>query len=41
MVGADRGHAHTRAVPYETGIAHYRETARGQLLGDETGMPGC
>jgi Pyruvate/2-oxoglutarate dehydrogenase complex, dihydrolipoamide dehydrogenase (E3) component, and related enzymes len=25
-------------VPYEVGVAHYRETARGQLLGDATGM---
>ena len=29
----------TRAgVPYETGVAQYREIARGQLLGDEIGM---
>jgi NAD(P) transhydrogenase len=29
----------TRAgVAYETGVAHYREIARGQLLGDELGM---
>ena len=25
-------------VPYETGVAQYREIARGQLLGDEIGM---
>jgi NAD(P) transhydrogenase len=25
-------------IPYESGIAHYREIARGQLLGDELGM---
>jgi NAD(P) transhydrogenase len=25
-------------VPYEVGVAHYRETARGQLLGDTSGM---
>lgn len=25
-------------VPYETGVAQYREIARGQLLGDESGM---
>jgi NAD(P) transhydrogenase len=25
-------------VPYEAGIAQYKEIARGQLLGDETGM---
>jgi len=29
----------TRAgIPYETGVAQYREIARGQLLGDEIGM---
>lgn len=38
MVGATEDALTARAVPYETGIAHYRETARGQLLGDETGM---
>jgi len=25
-------------IPYGVGIAHYREIARGQLIGDETGM---
>jgi NAD(P) transhydrogenase len=25
-------------IPFESGIAHYRETARGQLLGDDIGM---
>jgi NAD(P) transhydrogenase len=25
------------AIPYETGTAHYREIARGQILGDTTG----
>ena len=25
-------------VPYGVGVAHYREIARGQLIGDETGM---
>ena len=25
-------------IPYETGIARYREIARGHLLGDENGM---
>ena len=25
-------------IPYETGVAQYREIARGQLLGDEIGM---
>ena len=27
-----------QGVPYESGIARYREIARGQLLGDEDGM---
>lgn len=27
-----------RHVPYETGIARYREIARGQILGDENGL---
>ena len=25
-------------VPYEIGVARYRETARGQIMGDDTGM---
>ncbi len=25
-------------VPYEVGVARYRETARGQIMGDDTGM---
>jgi NAD(P) transhydrogenase len=25
-------------IPYETGIARYRETARGQILGDDSGF---
>jgi NAD(P) transhydrogenase len=25
-------------VPYETGIARYREIARGQILGDDSGL---
>jgi NAD(P) transhydrogenase len=27
-----------KGVPYEVGKAHYREIARGQILGDQTGM---
>ncbi len=27
-----------RAIPYEIGISRYRELARGQILGDQTGM---
>lgn len=38
MVGATESALTERAVPYETGIAYYRETARGQLMGDESGM---
>ena len=38
MVGATEETLTERAIPYETGVAHYRETARGQLLGDESGM---
>ena len=26
------------SIPYEAGVAQYREIARGQLLGDEVGM---
>jgi NAD(P) transhydrogenase len=38
MVGAPE-HELTRAkIPYETGIARYREIARGQILGDQSGM---
>ena len=25
-------------MPYETGIARYREIARGQILGDDSGL---
>ena len=25
-------------IPYETGVARYREIARGQILGDDTGL---
>jgi NAD(P) transhydrogenase len=38
MVGAPE-HALTKAkVPYEVGIARYREIARGQILGDDSGF---
>jgi NAD(P) transhydrogenase len=38
MVGATE-EALTRAkVPYETGIARFREIARGQILGDDSGL---
>ncbi|MEW6268240.1 MAG: Si-specific NAD(P)(+) transhydrogenase [Thermodesulfobacteriota bacterium] len=38
MVGRTEEQLTAAAVPYEAGIARYRETARGQLLGDESGM---
>ncbi len=38
MVGATEETLTEKAIPYESGVAYYRETARGQLLGDETGM---
>ncbi len=38
MVGASEQDLTARKVPYETGIARYRETARGQILGDESGL---
>jgi NAD(P) transhydrogenase len=37
-VGMNEEELTTQGVPYETGIARYREIARGQLLGDENGM---
>jgi len=37
-VGATEDELTRQAVPYEIGIARYRETARGQILGDFTGM---
>jgi NAD(P) transhydrogenase len=38
MVGWTEERLTKEGVPYEAGIAQYREIARGQLLGDETGM---
>jgi NAD(P) transhydrogenase len=38
MVGKTEEQLTRDAVPYESGVAQYREIARGQLLGDETGM---
>ena len=38
MVGAPE-HALTEArIPYETGVARYREIARGQIVGDDSGF---
>jgi NAD(P) transhydrogenase len=38
MVGKTEEQWTAEGVPYEAGIAQYREIARGQLLGDEAGM---
>ncbi|HTM57561.1 MAG TPA: Si-specific NAD(P)(+) transhydrogenase [Candidatus Udaeobacter sp.] len=37
-VGASEEELTTRRVPFETGVARYREIARGQILGDLDGM---
>ncbi len=38
MVGKTEAQLTTEGVPYEVGVAHYREVSRGQLLGDTSGM---
>lgn len=38
MVGAPEHVLTEKKTPYETGVARYREIARGQILGDETGL---
>ena len=38
MVGKNEEELAREDVPYAVGIARYREIARGQLIGDETGM---
>jgi NAD(P) transhydrogenase len=38
MVGAPEHELTAGRVPYETGVARYREIARGQILGDHGGM---
>jgi NAD(P) transhydrogenase len=38
MVGATEQQLTKSRVPYETGIARYSEIARGQILGDQSGM---
>jgi NAD(P) transhydrogenase len=38
MVGWTEEALTKESIPFESGIAHYREIARGQLLGDEIGM---
>jgi NAD(P) transhydrogenase len=37
-IGKNEEELTAEGIPYETGIARYREIARGQLLGDEHGM---
>ncbi len=38
MVGMHEEELTRKAIPYESGIARYKEIARGHLIGDETGM---
>jgi NAD(P) transhydrogenase len=38
MVGRTEAQLTDAGIPYEAGVAQYSELARGQLLGDETGM---
>jgi NAD(P) transhydrogenase len=38
MVGKTEKQLTDAGIPYEAGIAHYKEVARGQLLGDYSGM---
>ena len=38
MIGRTEQELTAAGVPYETGIARYDEIARGQIIGDETGM---
>jgi NAD(P) transhydrogenase len=38
MVGKTEEQLTKEAIPYESGIASYKELARGRLLGDDTGM---
>jgi NAD(P) transhydrogenase len=38
MVGRNEEELTEQGVPYEVGKAHYREIARGQIIGDSTGL---
>lgn len=38
MVGQNEHVLTRQGVPYETGVARYREIARGHILGDDSGM---
>ena len=38
MVGRNEDELTDEGIPYEVGKAQYREIARGQIIGDRTGM---
>ncbi|HZI94909.1 MAG TPA: Si-specific NAD(P)(+) transhydrogenase [Patescibacteria group bacterium] len=38
MIGPTEEELTKKAVPYEIGVSRYREIARGQILGDDTGL---
>ena len=38
MVGRTEEELTQQGVPYEVGKAHYREIARGQIIGDSSGL---
>jgi NAD(P) transhydrogenase len=38
MVGATEQELTKQKIPYETGVARYKEISRGQIVGDESGM---
>lgn len=38
MVGATEQELTKQKIPYEVGVARYREIARGQILGDDSGL---
>ncbi len=38
MVGRTEQELTSAGIPYETGVARYEEIAKGQMIGDETGM---
>ncbi len=38
MVGKTEGQLTAESIPYETGVAHYREIARGAIVGDQIGL---
>ena len=38
MVGPNEEELSQKGVPYEVGKAQYKETARGQIIGDVTGL---